>query len=446
LPSYDITNRVADDAAGLAISEKMRRQIRGLQQGIKNIQDGISVCQVMDGALNEVHDILHRMTELSIKGANGTLTGDDRSAIQTEISQLVDELDRTTASTTFNEKQLLTAVDITDRPVRPDSGKADIIFVIDNTGSMGSYIRNVMTNLSSFADALSNCNVQYGVVEYGDISEAIGECKSYPLVTSESDVIETLNNIRSNGGGDFEESALEAVTAALDFPFREDASAKEVILITDATYHYRGDTTGNPSELADEEVVNAILDKGVRLSVVTTSGCMDTYKNKLANGAVLNLADNFYDSMLRLANDIAEAAGEVVHKNPEDIIIQMSGTVDDTFTIHTHNISSESLGLSDLSCLTAQSSKEGIDKIHKALQTISGIRSQIGADQNALEHAYNLRNNVAENTIDAESRIRDTDISEEMVKFAKDNLLMQAGQSMLAQANQSNQGVLSLLG
>ena len=143
-------NRAADDAAGLTISEKMRSLIRGMNQGSDNIQDGISVCQIMDGALAETHDIMHRMTELSVKASNGTLCPEDRQAIQSEMNQLIRELDRTAESTVFNEKQLIAPVDLEKIAVNPKGGKADIVFVVDNTGSMGGLINNVMNNLTSF--------------------------------------------------------------------------------------------------------------------------------------------------------------------------------------------------------------------------------------------------------------------------------------------------------
>lgn len=441
-------NRSADDAAGLAISEKMRRQIRGLNQGLNNIQDGISVCQIMDGSLNEAHEIMHRMTELSVKAANGTLNAEDREAIQKEINELVKELDNTTGSSLFNEKPLLRAregVDIhIDAPSNPNAGKADVVFLIDNTGSMGSYINNVKNNLSTFADALSNCNVQYGVVEYGDVREANGVCKSSPFMTSTDEVIQTLNQINVDGGGDFEESSLEAVMEALNYPFREDAT-KELVLVTDATFHYSGDGKEGASSLTVDQVNNAINAKGVRVSAVTSDACRNRYQSTIVNGDIFNISGNFHDSLTNLAGQIASAAGETIHKSPDDIIIKMSGAEGDTFTVHTYNASAAALGISDLSCLTQENAEQAIDKIHKALGKVSAMRSQIGADQNGLEHGYRVNANVEENTEAAEARIRDTEMDDEMLEFSKNALMEQVSQAMLAQTNQTPQGVLTLL-
>jgi len=233
-------NRAADDAAGLAISEKMRRQVRGLTQATANAQDGVSMVQTAEGALNEVHDMLQRINELAVKGENGTLTTSDRSYINAEVKQLMSEIDRVASTTTFNEKNLLTG-------------------------------------------SCSNVDLQVGAEKGQHITLSISSMKCSQIQLSGS--------------------------------------------VTSAT------TAGN---------LNASV-------------------------------------------------------------------------------------------------KTAIEKVNKQ-------RADLGAVQNRLEHTINNLNNVVENTTSAESAIRDTDMATEMVRFSNNNILAQAGQSMLAQANQSNQGVLSLLG
>ncbi len=433
-------NRAADDAAGLTISEKMRSLIRGMNQGSDNIQDGISVCQIMDGALAESHEILHRMTELSVKASNGTLCPEDRQAIQSEMNELIAELDRTAESTTFNTKQLLAPVDLELLPINPNGGKADIVFVIDNTGSMGGYVNNVINNLTSFADGLANCNVRYGVVEYGDTD---GVYKKTGFTSSPSEVISTLKGIVCTGGGDGPEMALEGVMDAINYPFRSDVATKEIILVTDANYHERGD--GTAYHYTTEEVAQAVANSGVRLSAITSTGYINLYKNGIANGSVLNLASNFHDSIMSLASDISEAAGEIIHKNPEDIWIQMSNVTNDGITIHTYNVTAESLGIADLDCTTEENARGCMAKIDKALAKVSEIRSNIGAEQNRLEYSYANNNNKSENMTAAESQIRDTDMAKEMVAFTTSNILAQAGSAMLTQAMQNPESILQLL-
>lgn len=436
-------NRAADDAAGLSISDKMRRQIRGLDQGAENIQDGVSVCKIMDGSLTEVHDILHRMTELSVKSANGTWAPQERFAIDLEIRELKAELNRLTANTSFNEMQLCSPTDLQIGPsFQPGSGQADIIFVIDNTGSMGSHVNNVKNNLHSFADSLRNCDVRYGVIQYGEKKE--GSHKVFPFTSSVTETKAYLDTIHCTGGGDRNESALEALDAAANFPFRPDV-AREIILVTDAPYHDKnGDHLSN---FHDKEIAELLKNMGIHLSVVTTLGTQSSYTDTLVqDGKVFNIdGGSFHESFMDIAKDVATTAGEKIHKNPADIVIQMNGEARNTYTIRTYNITTTTLGLDAVSCLTQESSSESIDMIAKATDKISTIRATIGVDQNALEHAYNNNTNASENTQAAESRIRDMDMAAGMVMYSMHNILEQSIHSMLAQANQANQEVMNLL-
>lgn len=154
---------------------------------------------------------------------------------------------------------------------------------------------------------------------------------------------------------------------------------------------------------------------------------------------------NFYDSLLSLAGDISSAAGETIRKGPEDIRIQCSGEPSDVIVLRTHNVNEDTLGLSTLSCETMERAGEAIDLVKRAAEKVATIRSEIGAAQNRLEHAINTNRNTAENTQASESAIRDTDMASEMMKFYLQNILAQAGTSMMAQANQTPQGVLALL-
>jgi len=435
-------NRAADDAAGLAISEKMRRQIRGLSQGAENIQDGTSACQIMDGALNETMDIMSRITELSVKAANGTLDDEDRRSIQHEITQLLSELNRTTKSCNFNEKNLLSVDSYFDNPrTNPNAGKADIVFVLDNTGSMDSFITNVKNNLASFSDKLKNCNIQYGFVAYGD-TDSTPAVVTYPFVDTAAKVKAEMDGMTMTWGGDGPEQALEGIMAAANYSFRSDAASKNIILVTDANYHVKGD--GAEYNYTPDDIKTTLAAKGITMSVVTRPEYMSLYSG-IANGSVHDIFSNFNNSLSVIAGDIVEEAGEEIFKNPEDLRIQCSGESDDYIMVHTYNINTDTLDLTNLNVETKESAQKAIDAIDSAAKYVSNIRSNIGAEQNRLEHATNINENVIENTTSAESQIRDTDMAKEMVSFSLNNILAQAGQSMLAQANQSNQGVLALL-
>ena len=269
-------NRAADDAAGLSISEKMRRQIRGLTQASANAEDGISCVQTAEGALNEVHDMLQRMNELAVKGENGTLTSVDRGYIKAEISQLMSEIDRVQSTTTFNEQNLLDgSFTAKGLQVGAEAGQHIAISIVSIS----------MMGLASAADK------------------------------------------------------------------------------TDTAYRLANDVDGTTE--------SRTMDKDMAESLITK--------------------------------------------------FQSEGDVNAT----------------DFASLNAF--------VKSALQTVSTQRSDLGAVQNRLEHTIKNLDNVVENTTSAESAIRDTDMASEMVRFSNNNILQQAGQSMLAQANQSNQGVLSLL-
>ena len=293
-------NRAADDAAGLSISEKMRRQIRGLTQASANAADGISCVQTAEGALNEVHDMLQRMNELAVKGETGTLSTADRSYIQAEVKQLMEEIDRVADTTTFNEQNLLDG---------------------NFTGK----------------------GLQVGAEAGQHIDISISGMNMSALVT---DADKTKITFDHDGDG-----AKEDKAAADPAP----AETKPILMTSD-------------------------------------------------------LAQKVVDKFQLKYN------GETFNEEGEEPVVASS---------------------KDFASLNAFAKS--------ALQTVSKQRSDLGAVQNRLEHTIANLDNVVENTTAAESQIRDTDMAKEMVKYSNNNILQQAGQAMLAQANQSNQGVLSLL-
>ncbi len=448
-------NRAADGAAELSISEKMRKQIRGLGRGIDNIGDGVSMCKIMDGALHEVNDMLQRMNELSIQAANGTLSDTDRLAIENEIGQLKKEINRISSTTRFNEIYPLRTPDkvvLSDAPpLEITQAGADIVFAVDNTGSMGGMIRNVASNLSSFANNLDKYNVRYGVIAYGDLNDS--SIKTYPMVDSLDELSANLNDTAAHltGGGDGPESTLDGIMAAINnYDYRPNV-AKEIIVVTDADYHTK-ETRASSSQFLESDVLSAIEASGVRVSVVTNSNYMNLY-SKLANGKVLNMNSQYKEELNSLTSDIGKSAAEKsstktiipVTNDAAEVKIHMSGKTSDYSHIHTYHVSTFSLRIDDVCCLTSKQATDSIDIVSYALQKISDMRSQIGAEQNGLEHAEKVNGNTRENTTAGESRLRDTDMAEEMVKLSMQNILEQAGQSMLAQANQTPQGVMSLL-
>ncbi|MCM1145438.1 MAG: flagellin [Blautia sp.] len=342
-------NRSADDAAGLFISERMRRQLRGINQAAANAMDGISCVQVAEGALNEVHDMLQRMGELAVKGANGTLTTTDRCYVTMEVRQLMSEIDRIQSTTTFNEQNLLDGTFKRGLQVGADSGQHIVV-------SIGSMSTNDL-----IASALSK-----GI---------------YYQTNNESPLCNEMD--------------MPTPTTA-DYPYGSTA------------YWIPGsNTTWAKQEYWDKSMV---LPWG-------TPG-----HSHLLGAYDLTIFHSFsYFSI---------------------VDAEVRDRLTNTYPANTTGGSEEPLSeeLPDVRNFQALNAF-----VKSAVADVSETRSSLGAIQNRLEHTINNLNNIAENTAAAESAIRDTDIGMEMVRFSNNSILVQSGQSMLAQANQSRQGALALL-
>ena len=383
-------NRAADDAAGLSISEKMRKQIRGLTQASANAQDGVSAVQTAEGALTEVHDMLQRMNELAVKAANGTNSEDDRSYIQNEIDQLVTEIDRVSTTTKFNETYLLkgTNADGTVAKLTFDTAK-------DNLGSKigGSALTFNDDGIATFNAA---------TVASAAVTLTTGAAASNTVVaTREAGYKVTVDGKEYHLYEDATEEEIKADTANL-------ATATNKAYYTDKNA-FIADVKAAASKVGAGDVKEIALD-GEKVSVTAFADLNDDLSFDLHVGA--------------------------------------DSTLDNKIGVDVSMMSARGLGINGLNVkdATGDEATKAIDVIADAIQKVSTQRSALGAVQNRLEHTMNNLDNVVENTTSAESSIRDTDMATEMVKYSNNNILAQAGQAMLAQANQSNQGVLSLLG
>ena len=378
-------NRAADDAAGLSISEKMRKQIRGLTQASSNAQDGISAVQTAEGALNEVQDMLQRMNELAVKAANGTNSEDDRNYIQDEVNQLIKEIDRVSTTTKFNETYLLKG----DDAVEFTNPKATAVKFTDGNDAAG---------------AEKNATIEFnvaGIKTKGGKSDA------------------TFNILGKNYSVRVEEDDTDATVA------KKLAEAINADKLSD-------DNAGEFKAEADTTTAGKIT-----LTSVNKAAVKDTKKFK--DGTNMEVKSS---GVLTL--DLHVGADSTADNQISVDIKQMSASVLGLKT----GKSSETVAENDTLLVNGkddENARAAIDTIASALQEVSKQRSALGAAQNRLEHTISNLDNVVENTTSAESSIRDTDMATEMVKYSNNNILAQAGQAMLAQANQSNQGVLSLL-
>ena len=423
-------NRAADDAAGLSISEKMRKQIRGLSQASTNAQDGVSCVQTAEGALNEVHSMLQRMNELAVQSANGTNSETDRKAIQDEINQLTTEIDRVSETTKFNETYLLQGGGTATREVTKDVPEVEAVPVKANyvpgkgTDAIGLksgktvaadaqwYEKDGTSALSEQAllekleiDAGGNVVLKEGVelfkvaadegTQYG--AQLAAQKVANTDVQGVFEVSTSKVSTASNG------SALVEAEDLADL-FNTDGSLKAPI--------YGKKTDGTWAEIGAEQIDKFIeVTPGADAVAATTETVTETYTKALTLS-------------LHVGADSAD---------------------DNKISIEIEAMSSKGIGVDGLKVDTEESATSAIDTIKSAIQKVSEQRSALGAVQNRLEHTIANLDNVVENTTAAESRIRDTDMAEMMVEYSKNNILAQAGQSMLAQANQANQGVLSLL-
>ena len=378
-------NRAADDAAGLSISEKMRKQIRGLTQASSNAQDGISAVQTAEGALNEVQDMLQRMNELAVKAANGTNSEDDRNYIQDEVNQLIKEIDRVSTTTKFNETYLLKGDDTVKFTATPTAGLATTL--TDGSDTAQAEIK-ITIAANSYKTEGGKSDVTFSLMG-----------KNFSVRLEETDDNKTLATklAKAMNENKITDSNVGAFTASAD-------DAGKITL-----------TAAEKGKVADTTVIKADAELTAKGTGVLT---LDLHVG----------ADSTSDNQISV--DIKQMSATVLGLKTGN-----STTGDATGDLDTLLVN----GKDD------KNARAAIDTIASALQEVSKQRSALGAAQNRLEHTISNLDNVVENTTSAESSIRDTDMATEMVKYSNNNILAQAGQAMLAQANQSNQGVLSLL-
>ena len=450
-------NRAADDAAGLSISEKMRKQIRGLTQASSNAQDGISAVQTAEGALNEVQDMLQRMNELAVKAANGTQSEDDRSYIQNEIDQLTTEIDRVAETTKFNETYLLKGDQDNEKAYTYSyataTGKAATATMSTTASTKGSKITTMTFKTTASADEQNEVaklirdqgiNVQYSSKDSATTGKVVNSATVSLNGTDKYTVTNTTGNdysIKDAKGNEIATFTLE--NANLGEKDKADAitPGTETFTASKATAGYKdGDTVkyydkdgnGIPENALSKYFSSTTNAAGIVSSTVKADAPLvyDALGNKI-DAAVADISAK---------QDLTGALTLTLHVGADaDMTNKITVDID---TMNSANLGIKGLNVTDKNGTAAT---YAIDAISDAISKVSSQRSALGAVQNRLEHTIDNLDNISENTSSAESRIRDTDMAEEMVEYSKNNILAQAGQSMLAQANQSTQGVLSLL-
>ena len=441
-------NRAADDAAGLSISEKMRKQIRGLDQASTNAEDGVSAVQTAEGALTEVHSMLQRMNELAVQASNGTNSQTDRDAIQSEIDQLTTEIDRVAETTKFNEtyllkgdangatkKMYLEAHDAGLKGKLTDNGDGTATFVMDELKAGDSVTIAGKSYTIGSTQTETEAVYDEKVTQAGDKLTVNGkEITIVDAYTTPGDADKVAAEKAAGKYTSADAKALIAGGATVKFAdgttmkVMTDAAAADGVDDNDSSvisknkaYLLASEELLKANQIGDTEGNAAVTDtKKAPISLTNGDG---TFK--------INLAQT-----------------EVAEKLNFNLHVGSDADMTNKINVNIETMSSSYLGIKGLNVSddTGVSATYAVDAIADALQKVSDQRSSLGAVQNRLEHTIANLDNVVENTTSAESRIRDVDMAEEMVEYSKNNILAQAGQSMLAQANQATQGVLSLLG
>jgi len=375
-------NRAGDDAAGLAISEKMRAQITGLDKAQDNAKDGISLVQTAEGALTEVHDMLNRMYELAEQSANGTFEdGTDRKQLQKEVDQLKSEINRIADSANFNGIKLL-------------------------DGSMSA---NGTTTIKSAA------STQAAGVDVNIVADSVFD---------------------ANGSRSELKFSFSVVSKASDMGAKVDKNGNVTISVARAT-------AGQASYSAAD--IQALLSKVTAQGADVSADMVNAAKNATVTGAGIQDATGAgagkWTALKKSngSNAVANAGKPLTLQigDTSDSFNQLKVGIKDCHVA--------ALGLTDMKIGDQDSAAKALDKIKSAINYVSDVRGTLGATQNRLDHTINNLSVMQENIQDAESTIRDTDVADEMMAYTKNNILIQSAQAMLAQANQVPQGVLQLL-
>lgn len=406
-------NKAADDSAGMAITNKMRAQIRSLDQASRNAQDGQSIIETAEGAMGEVEDILQRIRELAVQTANDTYTLEDRDAIQKEVDQLLDEIDRISSTTEFNGTTLL-------------DGSAERTFASSNVDikAVSVSLDVVKGNYELSVDALAQ--------------PAVMEC-SLPEIPSTV----YLNGAEITFDSSFDEDAvaekMQEVCDSMNIDMVR--SGSELTLTTR--------TTGNQQRIVykDEEGTETV-EYGELAQVTLGDGFSDT-ATVSSNGNLITIRDNDGFEMCVEAN--AEGDTTLRAFDAGYMTIQIGANEHQTLDMDFPKVCCLNLGLKTsegidtINLCTEYGSSNAITAMDEAIKMVSSARSTLGSYQNRLESTTSSLDLSSQNITEAMSRIGDTDMADEMTQYTQQEVLSQAATSMLAQANNRPQQIMSLL-
>lgn len=508
-------NRAGDNAAGLAISEKMRSQIRGLSQATKNANDGISLIQTAEGGLNETHSILQRMRELAVQSANGTYQDDtDREAIQLEVDALKSEIDRIASSTEYNGMKLLdgslggskavtefgakygavstadtdlngatitsniAGVKITTAYAASGKGGENALWSADgktltmNLVSGETYtqkdIDNLIANATQSKDAGQttapaevSVKLANGVMTASKAGSTDATVAGLRATGSDTDkIIKLVGDAKSGAHGSSDKITFTANSYGKAY---DTGMASKITISTDVAAGKENVSVTAPAEAADAGKAA----KAAEIKLHLSTG--KTYTEKDIENILKEAGYDYSVKLEDTTNTDGDADGKIyfnvkgdaevaitdgagvgkdsVPNNGKGLTFQIgaNGVEDQRVTLNVNDMSSSAIGVANADVSTQDSANAAIDMVDAAVKTVSMQRAGLGALQNRLEYTVNNLTTTNENLTAAESQIRDTDMATEMINYTKNNILQQASQAMLAQANQQPQAILQLL-
>lgn len=504
-------NRAADDAAGMAISQKMRTQIAGLEKASNNASDGISVIQTAEGALSEVGSMLQRMRELAVQASNGTNTEDDRKAIQKEIDQLNEEITRISDTTEFNTKKLLNG-DI-DRKSYSSDSSVKLVSLSDSVG-VGSYVVNIITaptqtTIDANSDMKEKATVSGKFCINGEEIEIAEGDTADVIYQKIRDLGDSMNIKVSNNSGVLRFTSTEYgsdhkieiqcgnndlakelgfSTTSINAVRGEDA---KISYVTGTTYivsdngsykkvspgvyanansakykedpivpgTYIEDPAGTHVKASDGSYVTiaqATLGKSDK-SYTMVESQFNTTATMSSDGKEITITDqNGFSMKIEVDKDVTmitdpitgiatSAAIKIDVLSSGPMILQIGSNEGQTMEVRIPQVTPKTLGIDNVNMTTQEGAEKAITKLDSAITEVSSIRAKLGAYQNRLEHSIANLDTTGQNMTEALSRVEDTDMAEEMAQYTQMQVLSQAGTSMLAQANQRPQTILSLL-
>ncbi|TCL00076.1 flagellin [Natranaerovirga hydrolytica] len=438
-------NRASDDAAGLAITQKMDTQIRGLNQANRNAMDGISLIQTAEGALSEVHAMLQRIRELSVQVSNGTYDEKDREDVQSEVNQLLEEIERISQDIEFNEKKLLNG-DI-DRRAFPENRSVVQIVSLSDTVMPGEY------QITVAEDAVKAAIQGEPVIDDDEIGEEgiinlNGEEVKIEATDTADEVFQKLRGLAERVGADL--FAYDNNDDLTSFEF--DGETKLLFEMKEYGSGFNFQINSDNENLLNNLGLNQDPDdmykegKDVVAGFVSSEFGFSQTATVSSKGNIVNITDRNGFEMKFEAQDGAAGSETVVNVlDAGPLALQIGANEGQSMEIRVQNLGPKALGIDNLNLATAAGAQRAISIVSEAVNMVSSVRSKLGAYQNRLEHTVANLGVAEENLTASYSRILDADMAYEMSQYAQQNVLSQTGVSMLAQANQRPQSILQLL-